>query len=222
MKSYNVTGMSCAACSARVENAVSALPGVESCSVNLLTNSMIVEGNITDDEIIAAVIKSGYGATIKGEKVNNSVQNNEEKAILRRLITSICLLLPLMYLSMGAVMLGAPIPNLLVNNPISIAIIEALISGAVLVVNRRFFISGCRAVLNRSPNMDTLVSLGSGVSYIYSLYLTFRVSSFHDLHGLYFESAAMPVRGPSLIFSLIPLRIAGMKRASMAPPTTQL
>ena len=120
MRQFNITGMSCAACSARVENAVSSLDGVSSCSVNLLTNSMVVEGNISDD-----VIKSGYGATIKGEKVNNNVQNNEEKSILRRLIVSVCLLIPLMYISMGAVMLGAPIPKILVNNPIIIAVIEA-------------------------------------------------------------------------------------------------
>lgn len=191
MRQFNITGMSCAACSARVENAVSSLDGVSSCSVNLLTNSMVVEGNISDDEIISAVIKSGYGATVKGEKVNNNVQNNEEKSILRRLIVSVCLLIPLMYISMGAVMLGAPIPKILVNNPIIIAVIEAVISGAILIVNRRFFISGFRAVINRSPNMDTLVSLGSGVSYVYSLYLLLGVGSFHDLHGLYFESAAM-------------------------------
>ena len=191
MRQFNITGMSCAACSARVENAVSSLDGVSSCSVNLLTNSMVVEGNVSDDEIISAVIKSGYGATIKGKKVNNNVQNNEEKSILRRLIVSVCLLIPLMYISMGAVMLGAPIPEILVNNPIIIAVIEAVISGAILIVNRRFFISGFRAVINRSPNMDTLVSLGSGVSYVYSLYLLLGVGSFHDLHGLYFESAAM-------------------------------
>ena len=188
MRQFNITGMSCAACSARVENAVSSLDGVSSCSVNLLTNSMVVEGNVTDDEIISAVIKSGYGATIKGEKVNNNVQNNEEKSILRRLIVSVCLLIPLMYISMGAVMLGAPMP---IGSPIAIAIIEALLSGAILFVNRKFFISGFKACLNLSPNMDTLVSLGSGVSYIYSLYLCFGISDFHHLHGLYFESAAM-------------------------------
>ena len=188
MRQFNITGMSCAACSARVENAVSSLDGVSSCSVNLLTNSMVVEGSIGDDEIIAAVVKSGYGAGRKGEKVNKSVQNNEEKSILRRLIVSICLLVPLMYISMGAVMLGAPMP---IGSPIAIAIIEALLSGAILFVNRKFFISGFKACLNLSPNMDTLVSLGSGISYIYSLYLCFGISDFHHLHGLYFESAAM-------------------------------
>ena len=188
MRQFDISGMSCAACSARVEKAVSSLEGVSSCSVNLLTNSMVVEGNVTDEEIISAVVKSGYGATKKGEKVNKSVQNAEEKQLIRRLIVSVCLLIPLMYISMGAVMWGAPLP---ITNPLVIAIIEAVISGAILVVNRRFFISGFRAVLNLSPNMDTLVALGSGVSYIYSIYLTLSVSSHHDLHSLYFESAAM-------------------------------
>ena len=188
MRQFDISGMSCAACSARVEKAVSSLEGVSSCSVNLLTNSMVVEGNVTDEEIISAVVKSGYGATKKGEKVNKSAQNTEEKQLIRRLIVSVCLLVPLMYISMGAVMWGAPLP---ITNPLVIAIIEAVISGAILVVNRRFFISGFRAVMNLSPNMDTLVALGSGVSYIYSIYLTLLVASHHDLHGLYFESAAM-------------------------------
>ena len=188
MRQFDVSGMSCAACSARVEKAVLSLDGVDACSVNLLTNSMVVEGSATDEEIISAVLKSGYGATLKGGKVNNSSHNNEEKAILRRLIISIALLLPLMYISMAAVMWGAPLP---ISNPAVIAIAEAVISGVILVVNRKFFVSGFRAAISLSPNMDTLVSLGSGVSYIYSIYLTFGVKSHHDLHGLYFESAAM-------------------------------
>ena len=188
MRQFDVSGMSCAACSARVEKAVLSLDGVDACSVNLLTNSMVVEGSATDEEIISAVLKSGYGATLKGKKVNNSSHNNEEKAILRRLIISIALLLPLMYISMGAVMWGAPLP---ISNPTVIAIAEAVISGVILVVNRKFFVSGFRAAISLSPNMDTLVSLGSGVSYIYSIYLTFGVKSHHDLHALYFESAAM-------------------------------
>ncbi len=188
MRQFDVSGMSCAACSARVEKAVSSLDGVDSCSVNLLTNSMVVEGSASDDEIISAVLKSGYGATKKGEKVNKTLQNGEEKQLIRRLLTSVILLIPLMYISMGAVMWGAPLP---ISNPLVIAIIEALISGAILVVNRKFFISGTKAVLNLSPNMDTLVALGSGVSYIYSIYLTIGVRTHHDLHGLYFESAAM-------------------------------
>ena len=191
MRQFEITGMSCAACSARVESAVSSLQGITSCSVNLLTATLAVEGNISDEEIIAAVNKSGYGAAVKTKNVNKNKHNDEEKRIFRRLITSICLLLPLMYISMGGVMMGLPLPKFLVDAPLSIAIIEAVIAGAVLIVNRKFFISGTKATLRLSPNMDTLVALGSGVSYIYSLYLLFGIKSFHDLHGLYFESAAM-------------------------------
>ena len=197
-KSYNVSGMSCAACSARVEKAVSAVEGVDSCAVNLLTNSMVVSGEVSEDVIIAAVEKAGYGATLKtAEKqknVNKSVQNNEEKQVLGRLIASIVLLIPLMYLSMGAVMWGWPLPSFLSENPLSIALLELLISGLVLVINQRFFISGFKSVLNGSPNMDTLVALGSGASYIYSIAVVFTMigdGNMHHLHGLYFESAAM-------------------------------
>ena len=199
-KSYNVSGMSCAACSSRVEKAVSAVEGVDSCAVNLLTNSMVVSGEVSEDVIIAAVEKAGYGATLKtAEKqknVNKSVQNNEEKQVLGRLIASIVLLIPLMYLSMGAVMWGWPLPSFLSENPLSIALLELLISGLVLVINQRFFISGFKSVLNGSPNMDTLVALGSGASYIYSIAVLFTMigdGNMHHLHGLYFESAAMIV-----------------------------
>ena len=199
MKSYNVTGMSCAACSARVEKAVSAVNGVESCAVNLLTNSMTVEGSATDDAVIAAVVKAGYGASPKGaektKKVNNNSHIDEFKGIFARLIASIVLLIPLMYLTMGHVMWGAPLPAALANNPIAIAILEMFISGIVLVINQKFFISGFRAVINRSPNMDTLVALGSGVSYLYSIAILLIMSGAehqgHYLHQLYFESAAM-------------------------------
>lgn len=199
MKSYNVTGMSCAACSARVEKAVSQTEGVTSCSVNLLTNSMTVEGSATDEMIIAAVTKAGYGASVKGEEkyknVNDSSQKDDQKAIIYRLVASVILLLPLMYLSMGHVMWGWPLPSFFENNPLSIAILQMLISGLVLVINQRFFISGIRAVINRSPNMDTLVALGSGVSYIYSIAMTLLMTQAehpdHYLHSLYFESAAM-------------------------------
>ena len=199
MKSYNVTGMSCAACSARVEKAVSQTEGVTSCSVNLLTNSMTVEGSATDEMIIAAVSKAGYGASVKGAEKpkndNNSSQKDEQKAIIYRLVASVVLLLPLMYLSMGHVMWGWPLPAFFESNPLSIAILQMLISGLVLVINQRFFISGIRAVINRSPNMDTLVALGSGVSYIYSIAMTIMMTGAehpdHYLHSLYFESAAM-------------------------------
>ena len=199
MKQFEISGMSCAACSARVERAVSSVEGVKACSVNLLTNSMTVEGEVSDQSIISAVEHAGYGASLKGakksENVNNTRQNSGEKQILHRLIASVCLLIPLMYLSMGHVMWGAPVPAAVKDNPLLIAILQMLISGIVLVINKRFFISGFRAVLNLSPNMDTLVSLGSGVSYIYSMFVVFGMTlaenPAHMLHRLYFESAAM-------------------------------
>lgn len=199
MKQFNVSGMSCAACSSRVEKAVSSTEGVISCSVNLLTNSMTVDGTASDEKIIAAVVKAGYGASLKGakkeEKVNNSSQNTDEKRIKARLIASIILLLPLMYLSMGHVMWGAPLPFGLGENPLAVALLELIVSGLVLVINQKFFIGGFKAVLGGSPNMDTLVALGSGASYIYSvavvLIMTAEQGSHHYLHQLYFESAAM-------------------------------
>ena len=199
MKQFNVSGMSCAACSARVEKAVSAVEGVESCAVNLLTNSMVVSGSADEKTIIAAVEKAGYGASVKGaktsENVNNNSQNSEKNRIILRLVVSVALLIPLMYLSMGYVMWGAPLPRLLVENPLLIAILQMIISGAILVVNGRFFINGAKAVISLSPNMDTLVALGSGVSYIYSVVVTINMigaeHQAHMLHQLYFESAAM-------------------------------
>lgn len=198
MKKYNVSGMSCAACSARVEKAVSSLSGVDSCSVNLLSGSMSVEGSATDEEIIGAVVAAGYGARVFDDKntqnANQSSQKDENKQILKRLIASVVLLLPLMYLSMGHVMWNWPLPEFLVNYPFIVAILQMLISGVVLVINRRFFISGVKAVVKGSANMDTLVALGSGVSFVYSAYLTALMipgGTHHALHGLYFESAAM-------------------------------
>ena len=199
MRQFSVSGMSCAACSARVEKAVSQTEGVSSCSVNLLTNSMTVEGVASDDAIIAAVTNAGYGASLKGteksKNVNNNSHNNEFKGVLGRLIVSIALLIPLMYLSMGYVMWGAPLPQFLATNPTAIAILQMLISGVILVINQKFFISGARAVINLSPNMDTLVALGSGVSYAYSIVVLLLMSGaenpHHYLHQLYFESAAM-------------------------------
>ena len=199
MRKFEITGMSCAACSARVEKAVASTDGVTSCSVNLLTNSMTVEGSATDEQIISAVASAGYGASVKTEKisinVNNSSQNDEYKSTFRRLITSLALLIPLMYLSMGYVMWSFPVPKILSDNPVLVAVIQMAIAGVILVVNRKFFISGFRAVLNLSPNMDTLVALGSGVSYFYSIYVVLMMlgaeHSGHYLHQLYFESAAM-------------------------------
>ena len=199
MRQFSVSGMSCAACSARVEKAVSQTKGVSLCSVNLLTNSMTVEGSATDEAIIAAVTAAGYGASVKTTETNKNVNNNshnmEFKGVLNRLITSIVLLVPLMYLSMGYVMWGAPLPEFLESNPITVALIQLVISGAILVVNRKFFISGFRSALNLAPNMDTLVALGSGVSYVYSIFTTVMMigadNPHHLLHQLYFESAAM-------------------------------
>ena len=199
MKQYLISGMSCAACSARVEKAVSSVEGVELCSVNLLTNSMTVEGSATDGEIIAAVVKAGYGASLKEQKKQEnaeiSKQNKEKNQIVTRLVASVVLLIPLMYLSMGYVMWDLPLPEFLSSRPIIIALLQMIISGAVIVINNRFFVSGLRAVINRSPNMDTLVSLGSGVSYIYSLVVICQMinssNPHHLLHSLYFESAAM-------------------------------
>lgn len=190
--------MSCAACSARVEKAVSSTPGVDSCAVNLLTNSMTVEGSASNEIIIAAVEKAGYGASLKtknnSKNINKDSQKVAKSSVVPRLIASVVLLIPLMYITMGHLMLNAPLPAFLATNPMAIALIEMLISGVILVINQRFFISGFRATVNLSPNMDTLVALGSGVSYLYSLYVVFLMtveSSAHHLHHLYFESAAM-------------------------------
>ncbi len=203
MRKFDITGMSCAACSARVERAVSSLDGTESCSVSLLTNSMTVDGAVSDDEIISAVERAGYGAKIAGEKPkttnndNNDLQNSEEKTVLKRFILSLILLVPLMYVSMGAVMLGLPMPVL--SSPLSIAVIELILSGSIIFINRKFFINGTRGLLHGAPNMDTLVSLGSGASFVYSTVVLFLMCEgaskgehiSHYLHGLYFESAAM-------------------------------
>ena len=160
---------------------------------------MTVEGVASDDAIIAAVTNAGYGATPKGaektKNVNDNSHNNEFKGVLGRLIASVALLIPLMYLSMAYVMWGAPLPGFLATNPTAVAILQMLISGVILVINQKFFISGARAVINLSPNMDTLVALGSGVSYAYSIVVLLLMSgaenSHHYLHQLYFESAAM-------------------------------
>lgn len=202
---FDVFGMSCAACSARVEGAVSKLEGVNECQVNLLANSMTVEGDVTAETVINAVVKAGYSAKEKGaktsEKENNSLQNKEKNALILRLASSVSLMIILMYISMGHVMMGAPLPERLSRNPIMIAIIEMLLAVAVMIINQRFFINGVMGVINKSPNMDTLVSLGSAASFIYSVCLLFPMSeayidgniefAHHHLHGLYFESAAM-------------------------------
>ena len=202
MRKFNVTGMSCAACSARVENAVGKLDGVTLCSVNLLRGTLTVDGSVSNERIMQAVIDAGYGISVAGkrENDNNSLQN-KQKYSLRRLVTSICLLAVLMYVSMGYVMWGAPLPTFLSESPIAVAAIQLVLSVAIMVINRRFFVNGVRGVIKRAPNMDTLVSLGSFASLVYSvavfalIILDVRHGSIsmahHRLHELYFESAAM-------------------------------
>ena len=187
--------MSCAACSARVEKAVKALPGVSLCSVNLLTNSMSVEGAASAEEIIKAVENAGYGAALKGEKAAKKEDNAEEKALLKRLIASVILLIPLMYIGMGHMLFSCPLPAFLEDNCVLQALLQMILSGAVILINRRFFINGAKGVLHGSPNMDTLVSLGSGISFLWSLYILFKMTGAENakplMDSLYFESAAM-------------------------------
>lgn len=203
MRKYKVTGMSCAACSARVEKAVSALEGVTVCSVSLLTGDMGIEGTATDSEIIAAVEGAGYGASCCGataQKSNDTALENREVPVLRnRLIASCGFLLILMYISMGHSMWGWPLPAF-IDDPVSIGISQMLLSAIVMVINQKFFISGFRGLIHRAPNMDTLVALGSAASFIYSVFALYLManaiesgadSAHHYLHELYFESAAM-------------------------------
>ncbi len=206
MKQFDVTGMSCAACQARVEKAVSGLPGVESCAVSLLTNSMGVEGSADEQSIIKAVEAAGYGASVKGEKktaaaAEDALSDRETPILKRRLFTSLGFLLILMYLSMGHSMWGWPLPAFLEGNYVAVGLAELLLAATVMIINQKFFISGFRGLLHRAPNMDTLVALGSGASFIYSTFALFCMSS-AQLHGgseaarvwmhqFYFESAAM-------------------------------
>lgn len=204
MKKFNVTGMSCAACSARVEKAVKNVEGVKSCSVSLLTNSMGVEGSASDDEIIKAVEEAGYGASsaeLKSEKKekNNLNTDDETKKILTRLIWSVILVLVLMYAGMGHSMWGFPLPPFFEGNFLAVAIVQMLISSLVLVINQKFFISGIKGFIHRAPNMDTLVALGSGVSFGWSVWVLLKMTSCTGdaeqlmklADDLYFESAAM-------------------------------
>lgn len=205
MKQYNVTGMSCAACSARVEKAVSGVDGVSSCSVSLLTNSMGVEGTASEEAVIAAVKKAGYGASVKGAEKNapaaDGLEDTETPKMKRRLIASLGFLALLMYISMGHTMFGAPLPAVMAENHVMTALAELLLSAEVMVINQKFFINGFKGVINRSPNMDTLVALGSGASFFYSTAVLFMMTAAQQrgdtqavhsyMHGLYFESAAM-------------------------------
>ena len=184
MEQYTVTGMSCAACSARVEKAVSKVPGVSSCSVSLLTNSMGVEGTARPEDIIAAVEEAGYGASQKGADAakrsgsraadEELLKDKETPVLRRRLIASLCFLIPLMYVSMGHMMWGWPVPEALEGNHVAMGLFQLLFTVIIMVINQKFFISGFRSILHRAPNMDALVALGSGASFLYSTYALFR------------------------------------------------
>lgn len=207
MKQYNVTGMSCASCVARVEKAVNKVDGVTSCSVNLLTNSMSVDGDVKSSDVISAVEKAGYGASLKGNsskenKTNDEpLKDTETPKLKKRLFSSLVFLLLLMYISMGHMMWGFPLPSILANNHIAMGLIQLLLTGIIMVINQKFFISGFKALIHRSPNMDTLVALGAGVSFIYSVYALFAMTNaqvnndmslvMKYMDEFYFESAGM-------------------------------
>ena len=218
MKQYTVTGMSCAACSARVEKAVSKVDGVTSCSVSLLTNSMGVEGSATDAQIVEAVEQAGYGASPKGtatesenDKANNSLEqlkaaqdalvDRETPKLVNRLIASLIFLVVLMYFSMGHMMWGWPLPEFFDGNHVAMGLLQLLLTVAVMVINQKFFISGFKGLIHGAPNMDTLVALGSAASFGYSVYALFAMTAaqvkgdmdavMSYMHEFYFESAAM-------------------------------
>lgn len=206
MTQYNVMGMSCAACSARVEKAVNSVDGVTSCAVSLLTNSMGVEGTASPDEIIKAVTAAGYGASLKDgtkKETTNSdeLKDTETPKLIKRLVASVVFLIPLMYISMGHMMWGWPLPHFMDNNHVAMGLAQMLFAIIIMVINQKFFISGFKGLINKSPNMDTLIAIGSGASFLYSTYSLFamtvaqtagdsaKVMSYMD--GFYFESAAM-------------------------------
>lgn len=208
MQKYDVTGMSCAACSARVEKAVKKVDGVTSCSVSLLTNSMGVEGTASSDKIIAAVKAAGYGASLSGgakqksgDVGSDALKDTETPALLRRLIASVVFLVVLMYISMGHMMWGWPLPEILAHNHVAQGLIQLILTAIIMVINQKFFISGFKGLIHRSPNMDTLVALGSGAAFVYSTYALFAMTQaqlvgdhaavMSYMHELYFESAAM-------------------------------
>ena len=209
MEQYNVTGMSCAACSARVEKAVSKVQGVTSCSVSLLTNSMGVEGTASFDEIIRAVQDAGYGASLKGASgqqmsasaAEEALEDHETPVLKRRLIASIGFLLVLMYFSMGHMMWGWPLPAWFDGNHVAMGLVQLLLAGVIMVINQKFFISGFKSLWHRAPNMDTLVALGSMASFVWSVYALFAMTRaqvdgdsaavMNYMMEFYFESAAM-------------------------------
>ena len=211
MKQYTVTGMSCAACSSRVEKAVSKVPGVTACSVSLLTNSMGVEGDVPPETVIHAVEDAGYGASLKGQgtaaqaqsasEAEDALKDRETPVLKHRLIASLGFLAVLMYMSMGHMMWGWPLPHFMDGNHVAMGLLQLLLAGIIMVINQKFFISGFKGLLHRGPNMDTLVALGSGASFIYSTYALFAMTDaqlkgndtavMSYMHEFYFESAAM-------------------------------
>ena len=221
MKQYIVTGMSCAACSSRVEKAVSKVEGVENCSVSLLTNSMGVEGTASDEAVIKAVEDAGYGASLKTSHTASDKSGTSQKSgsqgmyaaqedmlkdratpvLKKRLITSVGFLIVLMYISMGHMMWGWPLPSILEGNHVAMGLIQMLLTIIIMVINQKFFISGFKGLLHKAPNMDTLVALGSGAAFVYSTYALFAMTDaqvrmdmdgvMHYMHEFYFESAAM-------------------------------
>ena len=211
MKQYTVTGMSCAACSSRVEKAVSKVPGVTACSVSLLTNSMGVEGDVPPETVIHAVEDAGYGASLKGQgtaaqaqsasEAEDALKDRETPVLKHRLIASMGFLAVLMYMSMGHMMWGWPLPHFMDGNHVAMGLLQLLLAGIIMVINQKFFISGFKGLLHRAPNMDTLVALGSGASFIYSTYALFAMTDaqlkgngtavMSYMHEFYFESAAM-------------------------------
>ena len=207
MEQYTVTGMSCAACSARVEKAVKAVPGVTSCSVSLLTNSMGVEGTASASAIVKAVQEAGYGASPKAAAAEtpsaelDALADHETPRLKKRLIASLVFLAVLMYFSMGHMMWGWPLPHWFDGNHVAMGLVQLLLAGIVMVINQKFFISGFKGLLHRAPNMDTLVALGSSASFLWSTYALFAMTRaqvdgndvlvMHYMMELYFESAAM-------------------------------
>ncbi|MBE6709240.1 MAG: heavy metal translocating P-type ATPase [Ruminococcaceae bacterium] len=208
MQKYNITGMSCAACSAAVEKAVKTVEGVSSCSVSLLTNSMVVEGVADPTSVIDAVERAGYGATVDGDRRTETgssekdiLKDRETPALKRRLLASLGFLAILMYISMGHMMWGFPVPRWLEADHVSMGILQLILCAAVMVINQKFFVNGVKGFLRRSPNMDSLVALGSSSAFVYSVYSLIRMSVARQsgdlsavadwMHELYFESAAM-------------------------------
>ena len=223
MEQYTVTGMSCAACAARVEKAVSKVEGVTSCSVSLLTNTMGIEGTASPEDICLAVQNAGYGASLRGSgsadsagssgradsaralrmQQEEALEDHETPVLKKRLIASVCFLAVLMYLSMGHHMWGWPVPKALHENMAAMGILQMLLAGIVMVINQKFFISGFRSMLHRAPNMDTLVALGSGVSFGYSVWALIGLTGAQQAQNMemaayyadnfYFESGALSV-----------------------------